>query len=140
MRTVIPCLGMFVSNVILIYKLRQIRGERWSKRETTFTRSVVALNTFYVVSQIPSLCTWVYEKMFLFKDHVQITNEHIIAEFVFSVCLLMISLTYVFPTVVNFVFNKLFRNEIFVILKDIRYATKSLICKFLGHTNVVNKY
>ena len=120
MRTVIPCLGMFAANVILIYKLRRIRGERWSKRETMFTRSVVALNTFYVVSQIPGVCTWVYEKMLLYQDDDtsdQLINEHIITQYVFSACLLLTSLTYVFPTVVYFVFNRLFRQEIFLILR-----------------------
>ena len=139
MRTVLPCLGMLIADVMLIYQLRQIRGERWSKRETAFTRSVVALNTLYIVSQIPTICTWVFDKMFFYRDYAQITKGHVIAEFVFVVGLLVTSLTYVFPTVVNFLFNRLFRQEIFVILTSIRSATKSM-CKFvLGHSIHDNK-
>jgi len=122
-RNVIPFAGILISSVILVIKLRQVRGGRWSKREASFTRSVVALNVLFFVTQFPSIIAWTYLNVQYFQNSDQLSYEVIMAYFVFTLSLFLNSFTYVFPTLINFGFNKIFRDEVLIILR-VKKATR----------------
>ena len=123
MRNVIPLAGMIISSVILVIKLRQVRGERWSARETSFTRSVLALNAIFFVTQFPSIIAWGYLNGLYFKNVDQLSYEFIMAYFVFTLTLFLNSFTFVFPTLINFGFNRIFRDEVLIVL-NVKKATQ----------------
>ena len=122
-RNVIPFGGILISSVILVIKLRQVKGNRWSKREASFTRSVVALNVLFFVTQFPSIIAWTYLNVQYFKNSDQLSYEVIMAYFVFTLSLFLNSFTYVFPTLINFGFNKIFRDEVLIMLR-VKKATR----------------
>ncbi len=117
MRNVIPLVGMFISSVIVVRKLRQVRGDRWSEREDSFTRSVVALNVLFFVTQFPCVIAWSYLNVLYYNGEDQLSDRFIVAFFVFTLTLFLNSFTYVFPTVINFVFNRIFREEALIVLR-----------------------
>ena len=116
-RNVIPFAGILISSFILVIKLRQVRGDRWSKREASFTRSVVALNVLFFVTQFPSIIAWTYLNVQYFKNSDQLSYEVTMAYFVFTLSLFLNSFTYVFPTLINFGFNRIFRDEVLIMLR-----------------------
>jgi hypothetical protein len=117
MRNVIPLVGMFISSVIVVRKLRQVRGERWSERETSFTRSVVALNALFFITQFPCVIAWTYLNVLYYNGENRLSNHFIVAFFVFTLSLFLNSFTYVFPTLINFSFNRIFREEVLIVLR-----------------------
>jgi hypothetical protein len=108
-RIILPFTVMIVSDIILIYKLKKEKGERYSKKEKSFSHSVLALSILFLITHLPFGILLIYQTILEFGDSNYRTNFTVSLLYEFS--LVIASYNYVFPTLVNLIFNKLFRQE-----------------------------
>jgi hypothetical protein len=113
---ILPLTILSISGCILIYRLKSIRGERWSEREKTFSRSVFALSSLFVVTQIPCMSALIYLTSLKYMGTDTLSDEYIMANFVYTLSMFLSAYSFIFPTVVNFAFNNLFRKELLLML------------------------
>ena len=104
-----PFTVMIVSDAVLIYKLKKEKGERYSKKEKSFSHSVLALSILFLVTHLPFGILLIYQTILEFRDTNYKSNFSISLLYEFS--LVIVSYNYVFPALVNLIFNKLFRQE-----------------------------
>ena len=105
---------MIVSDIILIYKLKKEKGERYSKKEKSFSHSVLVLSILFLVTHLPFGILLTYQTILEFRHTNYKTDFTISLLYEFS--LIITAYNYVFPTLVNLKFNKLFREEFSIIL------------------------
>ena len=109
MRLIVPLAVMSVSNLVLIYNLIKVKGKRYSKKEATFARSVIALNVLFYVTQLPFLLVYIIKASLLREG---VSYEWAQVNLAYSLSLAIAALNCIFPTVVSFMLNKLFREEL----------------------------
>jgi len=112
-RIFIPFTAMLVSDIILIYNLKLKKGERYSKREKSFSHSVVALSTFFFVTHLPFGILLIYQTVIMYKNYQSSTLFILFYE----IALALTSYNYILPTIVNLIFNKVFRDEFFFLFR-----------------------
>lgn len=108
-RIMIPFLVMIISNIILINNLKKVKRERYSQKEASFTHSVVALNILFFATHLPFAILVIYQTILKYKQYV--LTKYIKITLAYEISVILTSYNYVLPTVINFVFNKLFREE-----------------------------
>ena len=116
LRFIAPLAILCISGVILIKRLKRIRGERWSEREKAFSRSVFALSSFYLITEIPCLIVFTYITILKYNGTDVLSDEYIMVNFAFVISQFVAAFSFIFPTVVNFAFNKMFRNELLLMM------------------------
>jgi hypothetical protein len=106
---------MIVSDIILIYKLKKEKGERYSKKEKSFSHSVLALSILFLVTHLPFGILLIYQTILEFRD----TNykRDFSISLLYGLSVMITAFNYVFPTLVNLIFNKLFREEFNILFK-----------------------
>ena len=116
LRFIAPLAILSISGIILINRLKSIRGERWSEREKAFSRSVFALSSFYLITEIPCFIVFSYITILKYNGTDVLSDEYIMVNFAFVVSQFVAAFSFIFPTVVNFAFNKMFRNELLLMM------------------------
>jgi hypothetical protein len=116
LRFIAPLAILFISGVILIKRLKRIRGERWSEREKAFSRSVFALSSFYLITEIPCFIAFTYITILKYNGTDVLSDEYIMVNFAFVISQFVAAFSFIFPTLVNFAFNKMFRNELLLMM------------------------
>ena len=116
-RIIIPLSVMLLANVFLIYNLKRARRERWMYREDAFARSVVALSILFLATHLPYSALLVYQTTHLSTNTNPYSYWSTVANFGYICALAVTSYNYIFTTLVNFVFNKLFRAEVYSMLR-----------------------
>ncbi len=114
-RILLPFTVMIVSDIILIYKLKKEKGERYSKKEKSFSHTVLALSSLFLVSHLPFGTLLIYQTILEFRD----TNykRDFSISLLYGLSVMITAYNYVFPTLVNLIFNKLFREEFNILFK-----------------------
>ena len=115
-RIIIPLSVILLANVFLIYNLKRARRERWMYREDTFARSVVALSILFLVTHLPYSALLIYQITHLSTNTNPYSYWSTVVNFGYTCALAVTSYNYIFTTLVNFVFNKLFRDEVYSML------------------------
>jgi hypothetical protein len=123
-RIILPFTVMIVSDIILIYKLKKEKGERYSKKDKAFSHSVLALSILFLITHLPFGILLIYQTVLEFKDTNYKSNLTI--SLLYEISILITIYNYVFPTMVNLIFNKLFREE-FNILFKLKKKESSLV-------------
>jgi hypothetical protein len=113
-RIFLPFTVMIVSDIILIYKLKKEKGERYSKKEKAFSHSVLALSILFLITHLPFAILLIYQTVLEFRDTNYKTNFTI--SLLYELSIIFTAYNYVFPTLVNLTFNKLFREEFIILL------------------------
>ena len=113
-RVTVPFVIMIVSNIFLIYHLKRVRRERWMKKEEAFARSVVALSVFFLLTNLPLAVIAVYQIVLAYDGSSPLSRSSVLVNLVYTLSMLLSSYNYVFPTLVNLMFNKIFRQEFLI--------------------------
>ena len=113
-RVAVPFVIMIVSNIFLIYHLKRVRRERWMKKEEAFARSVVALSVFFLLTNLPLAVIAVYQIVLAYDGSSPLSRSSVLVNLVYTLSMLLSSYNYVFPTLVNLMFNKIFRQEFLI--------------------------
>ena len=120
LRIILPFTVMTVSNIILIRNLKKIKGERYSQREASFTHSVVALNVLFFVTHLPFAVLLIYQTVLKFIEREKFAKLHPKLTYAYEISLIISSYNYTLPTVINLIFNRLFREEFIDMLVSLR--------------------
>ena len=87
------------------------------QREVTFARSVVALSALFLVTHVPFSITLVYQTVLAYTNTNPYSLEYTAVIFAYSLSMMLTSYNYVFPIVINSMFNRMFRDELGKMLK-----------------------
>ena len=125
MRVAVPFIGTIGSNAVLIYNLKKVKDGRYKKKEAQFAKSVIALNVLFLVSQLPYLILYIVKAVLSYGDGLDV--DSLLAarvNFAYVLSQVITSYNYIFPTVVNFFFNKMFHEELLTLF-GFQIANKS---------------
>jgi hypothetical protein len=86
-----------------------VKGDRYNKKEALFARSVIALNLLFFFSQLPYLILFIVKNI-LKEENVSPVMARINFAYTFSQAIA--TYNYIFPSVVNFMFNRMFHDEV----------------------------
>ena len=117
MLVVLPFALMVVTNVFLIHKLKRVKRERYMRREEIFARSVVALNVLFCLTHLPNLVLLFWQFVLTYTGEDPLSRTSTLVKFAYTLSLILSSYNYIFPTLVNLAFNKLFRDELCFLLR-----------------------
>ena len=99
----------------MIHHLRKIKRNRWQNQDDSFVRSIIALSLLFFVTQIPYAVMLVIQTIMIYVENNAMSSTSTLVNFCYSVSLFFNAYNYFFPTVVNFIFNKLFREEFYAL-------------------------
>ena len=128
-RTLLPFFVMFILNISLIRNVLSMKKKlnitRSLSRELNFSFSIIALNMLFLISLLPNMVCLILLNIFQYGFKSQLTSKNLaIINFGFSISIFFITYNYAFPFLVNLKFNKLFRNELVLFIKKLRFKMK----------------
>lgn len=118
LRTFLPFSIMFTMNILMVRRLitrrliRSSSSSSKSRREYQFTISVVSMNALFLILNLPVSIGYILQV--IFSD----PSSHVtqVINFYWNVAYLIATSHYVLTNMTNFVFNRLFRQELMKIL------------------------
>ena len=123
-KVVIPIILMISMNIYLMHKLvkekKKFKKISELNKEYHFAFSIFFMNVLYTLIMLPGLITLIYLNIIQYAQTSNIqSREVIIAQFAYSVALVIITYEFFFTFFVNIVFNKIFRKEFLIFVKQI---------------------
>ena len=124
-RIILPFLLMFVFNISiiknLIRKKNSLNISRDFNREYNFGFSIIALSVLFIVTLLPNAISLVLLNVVQYGYKSQISSKNLaIINLCFNLSVLIASYNHAFPFLVNLKFNKLFRREFILFIKNKR--------------------
>lgn len=119
LRTFTPFAVMFTLNVLMLRRIisrKIIRSSSKSRREYQFTISVVSMNALFLALNLPVSIGYILKA--IYSDSRTYTAQMV--EFYWRLAYLVATCHYILTNVTNFVFNRLFREELFKIFSQPR--------------------
>ena len=111
-RVTLPFIISIILDIVLIYNLTTVKRNRWLKRDESFARSVIALNFFFLITNLPYMVVGIYQNILKYNGDYT-SQAYLISNLVFSISGGLASFSLAFPLVVNTIFFKAFRREFF---------------------------
>ena len=129
-RSILPFIVMIILNISLIRNLfimkKKFNMTRSLSRELNFSFSIIALNVLFLISILPNIVCLILLNIYQYGFKSQLTSKNlVIINLTFSVSIFFLTYNYVFPFFVNLKFNKLFRKELVLFLKNLRSKIKN---------------
>ena len=123
-RMALPIFLMITMNIYLMRKLIQekTKFKRLTElnKEYHFAFSIFFMNVLYTLLLLPNFGAVVYLNIIQYASSAQIgTRDLIVAQFVFAIGVVVASYEFFFTIFVNLLFNKLFKKEFIIFLKQL---------------------
>jgi hypothetical protein len=120
----LPIFLMITMNIYLMRKLIQekTKFKRLTElnKEYHFAFSIFFMNVLYTLLLLPNFGAVVYLNIIQYASSAQIgTRDLIVAQFVFAIGVVVASYEFFFTIFVNLLFNKLFKKEFIIFLKQL---------------------
>ena len=116
LRSVIPFCIQFISSLVMIYSLIKKRRDLFRdinlEREHKFAITVLCLNMFFFITQIPVFASTIY--LFLAGANKSIlitTRQAIVAYYIYLITVLGASFNLLLVFFINMAINRIYRNE-----------------------------
>ena len=129
-RSILPFIVMLILNISLIRNLlnmkKKLNMTRSLSRELNFSFSIIALNILFLISILPNMVCLILLNIYQYGFKSQLTSKNlVIINLAFSASLYFLTYNFSFPFFVNLKFNKLFRKEFLLLLKNLRSKIKN---------------
>ena len=116
---------------------KKVKGDRYNKKEALFAKSVIALNLLFIFSQLPYLILFVVKQSLSKSSSIGLEAR---VNFAYNLSQAIATYNYIFPTLVNFNFNRMFHDEVWSFLgirikKNMIESTKTNTGTETGCTN-----
>ena len=124
-RGVLPIILMISMNVFLIYKLIKEKSKfkrlNELKKEYQFAFSIFFMNLLYILLLLPFILTTIYLNVLQYsRQSSQTLNTDLIKwQFIYGVAVTVVSYEFFFTFFVNILFNKMFKQELIIFMKQL---------------------